>query len=177
MAACRSAYLFGRDPHDPLRSVVAQIKNNLGPRQPSLAYRLQTHETGEPVVEWLGDSPLSADQLLVAAGLKPALPRPRDRARDFLLAFLANGPRSTLDICQAAEEQGLSKRTLQRVRPRMKIDRKKVWANNRLLTYWLLEGQKLPADIDPPNPDIPSLEPWLAPLREKFPGDPLDDDE
>ena len=44
VAACRSAFLCARDPHDPLRSIMAQIKNNLGPRQPSLAYRIQVQE-------------------------------------------------------------------------------------------------------------------------------------
>jgi hypothetical protein len=41
------------------------------------------------------------------------------------------------------------------------------------VTYWLLENQQLPPGIVPPKP---SLEPWLAPLREKYPTTPLDDD-
>jgi hypothetical protein len=174
LAACRSAFLFGRDPHDPLRSVMAQVKNNLGPLQPSLAYRIQAQPGSEPVIEWLGESPLSADQLLAAAGLKPALPGPRDRARDFLFAFLDAGPRTTLDIWQAAQELGHSQRTLRRVRRQMKIRSQTVTLNGRVLTYWLLPGQQLPLEAN--APDAPSLEPWLAPLREQYPVNPLADE-
>jgi hypothetical protein len=174
LAACRSGYLFAREPNDPLRAVMAQIKNNLGPRQPSLAYRIQAQVDGFPVIEWLGTSELNADQLLTAAGMKPGLPTPREIARDFLAAFLEDGPRCTLDIWRAAKEQGIARRTLQRIRPDMDIETSKVWVKNRLLTFWLLEGQTLPAEIESRDPDVPSLEPWLAPLREQYPPDPLD---
>jgi hypothetical protein len=177
LAACRSGFLFARDPQDPLRSVMAQIKNNLGPRQPSLAYRIKTTESGLPVLEWLGEHPLSADQLLAAAGMKPYLPGPADRARDFLLAFLDDGPRTTIDIWDAAKEQGISRRTVQRLRNKLDIRSKDACVSGRHLTYWLLPSQDLPQDIEPTDPDIPSLEPWLAPLREQYPPNPLDDDE
>lgn len=176
LAACRSAFLFARDPVDPLRSVMAQIKNNLAAPQPSFAYRLRVQDGGLPVVEWLGESSLGADQLLAAAGRKPYLACPRDHAHDFLFAFLDEGPRSTLDIWPAAEQQGLSQRTLRRVRKKAGLTCKSVWTDNRLLTYWMLPGQQLPPEIDPPNPDRPSLEPYLAPLREQYPTTPLDDD-
>jgi hypothetical protein len=156
---------------------MAEIKNNLAPRQPSLAYRLRTEKDAPPVVDWLGESPLLADQLLAAAGLKPALPRPRDRARDFLQALLADGPRSTLDIWQAAQEQGLAKRTLYRMRRVLKLRVKTATVNGRLLTFWLLKGQELPAEAISTDIDVPSLEPWLAPLREKYPGNPLADED
>jgi AAA domain len=202
LAACRSAFLFARDPDDPQRAVMAQIKNNLAPRQPSLAYRLQAavhvvassagvvpsppepapvaphspdHAT-IPVIEWLGPSPLTADELLAAGGMKPYLSRPCDRAKEFLLNFLDAGPRSTIDIWQAGEQEGHAKRTLQRVSALMSIRSKTAMVNNRQLTFWLLKDQKLPPDVDPKDPDIPSLEPWLAPLREQYPDDPLDGD-
>jgi hypothetical protein len=181
---------------------MAQIKNNLAPREPSLAYRVHSaaqvvassaafvssspegapvaaesrdHAT-TPVIEWLGECTLSADQLLAAAGIKPCLLRPRDKAKEFLLNFLNAGPRSTIDIWQAGKQDGHSKRTLQRAAEGLSIRSKTVMTNNRQLTYWLLEHQKLPPDVDPKDPDIPSLEPWLAPLREQYPADPLDGD-
>jgi hypothetical protein len=173
LAACRSGYLFAPDPQDPKRTVMAQIKNNLAPRQPSLTYRIQTSATGQTVLEWLGECPLGADQLLAAAGMKPYLPGQEDRARDFLYAFLEAGPRSTLEIWPAAAEQGLPLRTVQRAGSKNGIRSKTVWVDGRLLTYWLLEDQQLPAEIAPKDPDVPSLEPWLAPLRAKYPRDPL----
>jgi hypothetical protein len=187
LAACRSAFLFASDPDDPHRAVMAQIKNNLAPPQISLTYRLQAsggklptcpHSSPDhattPVIEWLGESQLSADQLLAAAGMKPYLPRPADKAREFLLNFLDAGPRSTIDIWNAGEQDGHKRRTLQRAAESMSIRSKTVMVDNRQLTFWLLKNQKLPASIDPKDPDIPSLEPWLAPLREQFPDDPLD---
>jgi len=177
LAVCRSAFLFARDPEDRSRCVMAQIKNNLGPRQPSLAYRIDSQEAGLPRLEWLGSSPLSADQLLAGAEVKPCQPAPSLRASDFLLTFLDEGPRSTLDIWKAAKEQGLSRRTLQRIRTKIDVRTRTVWSANRALTYWLLPGQQLaPGMIDPPAADVPSLEPWLAPIREQYPDDPLEDE-
>ena len=114
LAACRSAFLFARDPGDPHRAVMAQIKNNLAPPQISLTYRLQAsggklptcpRDAGPspdyattPVIEWLGESTLTADQLLAAAGRKPYLPGQSDKAKEFLLSFLDAGPRSTIEI-------------------------------------------------------------------------------
>ena len=190
LAACRSAFLFARDPDDPHRAVMAQIKNNLAPPQISLTYRLLAsgsklptcpRDAGPspdyattPVIEWLGESTLTADQLLAAAGRKPYLPGQSDKAKEFLLSFLDAGPRSTIDIWNAGEQEGHKRRTLQRAAKSMSVRSKTVMVDNRQLTYWLLKNQKLPASIDPKDPDIPSLEPWLAPLREQYPDDPLD---
>lgn len=176
LAACRSAFLFARDPIDPLRAVMAQIKNNLAGPQPSLAYRLRVHESGQPIIDWLGDNSQSADGLLAAAGRKPYLPCPRERARDFLFALLDDGPRSTLDIWPVAEKLGFSRRTLRRVREKAGMGCESVWTNNRLLTYWLLPGQQLPAELKPLDPDRPSLEPYLAPIIAQYPTTPLDEE-
>jgi hypothetical protein len=187
LASCRSAFLFARDCEDTSRCVMAQIKNNLGPRQPSLAYRIDSHEAGLPRLEWLGPSPLSADQLLAGAEIKPSQPSPCLRAIDFLLAFLESGPRSTLDIWEAAKEIGIARRTLQRVRPKIDVRTRTVWSQNRALTFWLLPGQQVSKQVDPANvdmrnstfevaDDVPSLEPWLAPIREQYPHDPLEED-
>jgi len=178
LAASRSAYLCAPHPDDPLRSVMAEIKNNLAPRQPSLTYRIKLHESGYPVIDWLGQSELTANQLLVAAGIKPSLPTPADRAIDFLRAFLEDGPRSTLDICEAGKEQGLSERTLQRVAKNNKIQFKTAWCNNRRLTFWYFDGQRLPPEIDPPDPDRDLVMAALDEVDRQFPPNPLalDDD-
>lgn len=182
LASCRSAFLFAHDPEDCSRSVMAQIKNNLAPFQPSLLYRIDAQESGQPRLDWLGPSPLKADQLLAAADLRACRQSASGNAADFLLDLLEPGPRSTLDIWQAAQQLGIKRRTLQKVRRSVKVRAKTVWAHERTLTFWLLPGQKLPADLaDPPGDgkpeeDAPSLEEYLAPLREKYPSDPLDID-
>jgi len=47
--------------------------------------------------------------------------------------------------------------------------------DGRDICYWLLPNQELPDSV-PPDAVPPDLEPWLAPLREKYPPPaPLDD--
>jgi hypothetical protein len=175
VAGCRSAWLVARDPQDSARCVLAQLKNNLAARQPSLAYAVQAPNSAQAAVTWLGPSSLSADQLAGSAGLRPLLPTPRDRAKEFLSQVLAAGPRTSRDIWPLAEEQNLAEATLHRARQELGIRNVRVWLDGRLVSYWLLKGQELPASV-PPEAVPPDLEPWLAPLREKYPPPtPLDD--
>lgn len=74
---CRSAWLVGRDPCLPGLCVLAQVKNNLAPPQPSLAYRVASDEGGV-FVSWLGGSPWSADQVMAGPPRPPARPRAAD---------------------------------------------------------------------------------------------------
>ena len=80
LAACRSGWLIGRDPHQPERRVLAQEKNNLAGPQPSLAYELQVHADTPPTIAWLS-APVrgAAAQLLAthAAGGPPTYPASR----------------------------------------------------------------------------------------------------
>ena len=171
LGACRSGWLVGRDPKEPERRVLAQVKNNLGMPQPSLAFAVEG-TGGAARLNWLGPSPLTADELLVGGG--PALPAARrDRASDFLGEFLVNGPRTSREIWEAARKQGLSVRTLYRAREEMQVRVHRVAEGKSRLNYWLLPGQVLP--VRPADEDA-DLEPWLAPLREQFPSPtPLDD--
>lgn len=99
----------------------------------------------------------------------------RDRAREFLVEFLAGGPRTSREIWTAALEQGLARRTLFRARRELQVRPVRVWVEGKPLCYWLLPGQQLPASV-PPEAVPPDLEPWLAPLRERFPpSTPLDE--
>jgi hypothetical protein len=175
VAACRSAWLAARDPKDPTRCILAQLKNNLAAPQPSLAFAVHAPDSAHAAVTWLGPSPLSADQLAGAASHRPPLATPRDRAKDFLSQVLAGGPRTSRDIWPLAEEQGLTNSTLQRARRDLGARNIRVCLEGRLVSYWLLPGQELPASV-PPESIPPDLEPWLAPLREKYPPlTPLDD--
>lgn len=175
LAACRSGFVFARDPLDATRCVIAQTKNNLASLQPSWSYRVEVRD-GVPSVAWLGECDQRADDLLAAAGRKPCPPSPRARVRDFLYAFLDDGPRPTVEIWPAAKALGLSRATLRRVRKQDRLRRESVLVNNRRLTYWLLPGQQLPPDLAAADPECPSLEPYLAPLREQFPTTPLDEE-
>jgi hypothetical protein len=175
LAACRSGWLVARDPRDAGRCVLAQVKNNLALPQPSLAYSVQA-EPGAPArLCWLGPSAWLADQLLAAAAGGPAATSPRERARAFLEAVLKDGPRTSREVWVAAQEEGLSERTLNRAKRELDIRSVRVCAEGKPLSYWLLPGQELPA-AGPQEDAPPDLEQWLEPLRREFPpSTPLDD--
>ncbi|HEV3260770.1 MAG TPA: AAA family ATPase [Gemmataceae bacterium] len=172
VAACRFAMLVGRDPLVPGRCVLAQVRNSLGGPQPSLAYQLTAADGALPTVDWLGTTPISADELL--AGAAHAGNGPRDQAVVFLEQFLAGGPRTSRDIWQAARKAGLSARTLQRAKQGLGIRCRRVTTDGRPVTYWLLAGQELPEGLS----NTPELDRLLADLEKQFPpSTPLDEDD
>jgi RecA-family ATPase len=169
LAACRSGWLIARDPEQSERCVLAQVKNNLGPPQPSLAYTVTHDERQLPTLRWLGPTAWTADRLLAARnGTAPATER--DRAREFLTSFLAEGARTSRDVWAAVREEKLSVRTIERAKKDLEIRSLWLYADGQRFSYWLLPGQSLPAAAPA------DLEPWLAPLREQFPTPtPLDE--
>jgi hypothetical protein len=98
-----------------------------------------------------------------------------DLAREFLAAFLEGGPRSSREVWTEAQKHDFTVPTLYRARQELKIRSQRVRADGQLLSYWLLPLQELPDSVLPDEAP-PSLEPWLAPLRELFPPPtPIDD--
>src|SRR5438067_994981 len=66
IAASRSGWLIAREPGKSTRVILAQVKHNLAPMQPSLALETVAGEGGQVVIHWKGTSPGTADQLLAA---------------------------------------------------------------------------------------------------------------
>ena len=167
LGACRAGWLVAEDPQTPGRRVLAQVKNNLAPPQPSLAFEVRPRAGAPPALAWLGDSPRTADELVGLAG--PAEPSPREQAKTFLAAFLRDGPRTTKAIWEAAQRQGLTKRTLRRARQELEVQCEWTYLEDRPRCYWLLPGQTVPLP--------PELERFLRPILEQStPGDPLEQD-
>jgi hypothetical protein len=101
--------------------------------------------------------------------------RPRDLAREFLGEFLGGGPRTSRELWEVAQQEGLSERTLYRARKELQVTIHRVARDHQILNYWLLPGQQLPKD-DRPGPEASEVEDWLAPLRRQFPpATPLDE--
>ena len=175
LGVCRSGWLIARDPTAPTRCVLAQIKINLAAAQPSLAYTVTPNESGPPTLSWEGPTSLNADQLL-GSGPSSAPTTLFDRACDFLTGFLADGPRTSREVWVAAREENLSERTIERAKRELAIRSMRVHPDGKPLSYWLLDGQTLPATTAAEEEAPFDLEPWLAPLREKFPpSTPLDE--
>lgn len=165
VAACRSAWLIARSPLDDV-CVFAQLKNNLAPRQPSLAYEFRGQESGvgsqesentsaienqeskignAPAFRWLGPTFWSAEELtggrLTRAGR-------RAQARVFMQEFLQKGPEPVGKVRAAAKDQGIAERTLSRAAKELKIQTRRVIFPGRFArNYWLLPGQKMPLTI------------------------------
>ncbi|MCI0638774.1 MAG: AAA family ATPase [Gemmataceae bacterium] len=142
-ALCRSTWIVGRDPEVKERAVMAHVKSNFDPPQPSLAYMLKSGGNSMPELAWLGHSRFT-DNDLVGGGPEG----PRQRARAFLLHFLKDGPRQLWEIRDAGRAQGFTQKTLERARKTLDMRTEKVHANTlKQKTYWLLPGQKLAENL------------------------------
>jgi hypothetical protein len=170
VAVCRCALLVARDPLMPERCVLAQVRSSLAGTQPSLAYRITSADGAVPTVEWLGTSPVSANELLAA---RPRSGR-RNWAATFLEQFLADGARTAQDIWHAARKAGLSVRTLHRAKKALGIRCRRLNHNGQPVSYWYRRGQELPAGVS----DSPELDRYFAELeRQYMPQTPLDRDD
>ncbi|MCI0464974.1 MAG: AAA family ATPase [Gemmataceae bacterium] len=163
VAACRFAMLVGRDPLTPGRCVLAQVRNSLGKPQPSLLYRLDAADGELPVVEWLGTTPVSANELLAGALRQEG--GPRDQAAAFLEQFLAGGPRMVRDIWEAAQKVGLSARTVNRAKKGLGIRSRRITTNGQAASYWLLHGQEIPSGLS----DFEDIDRAIAEMERRFP--------
>lgn len=145
LAACRSGWLIARDPEQPAQCVLAQVKNNLAPPQPSLAYQVEKSESKIVSLSWLGPTDWTAAQLLAGVPRNPPHRlTPREQARKFLEGFLRDGPRTSREIWAAALPLGLTARTLDRAKQELSIRSVRVCPAGQRLSYWLLPGQELP---------------------------------
>ena len=115
IGAARMAFLVGKDPQDETRRVLASTKNNLAMPPQSLMFGLDGAESGSVRVNWLGQSGVSASQLL-------ATPRDEDHADasgeavEFLRELLMNGPIPAAQVKEEAEDAGITDITLRRAK-------------------------------------------------------------
>src|SRR5262249_49378541 len=105
---------------------LVRAKNNLAKRDiPALAYGFGVKTVGfdrrlnkditAPHIVWLGHVDVTASEAMQAATEQRA-PSARDDAKRFLADLLANGPMSSKDIEEAAEANGIARRTLFRAK-------------------------------------------------------------
>jgi hypothetical protein len=98
-AAPRAVFAVGADPDDAGRRVFASVKANLGPKPPTLAFRLRDEGAGL-VLEWESSPVAGLDAETVLGGYTN--PEDREERRDakvFLREFLeANGPAKAADV-------------------------------------------------------------------------------
>jgi predicted ATP-dependent serine protease len=127
-AVARSVLLVGRVEGDPSIRAVVQIKNNLAAFGHPKAFALS-----EEGFRWLGDYEITADEVL--GGIAPKVNK-MEQAKILLreLAKTNNAMRSN-EIFNLADEEGISKRTLENAKKELGIRAKRI--NN--IWYWELD--------------------------------------
>jgi len=131
--------LVGRDPQDPKRRVLTMLKANLTTETRGVAYRIQSNESGLPVIGWeAGPVDLSPEDLLGhESGLSH---RERDDAKEWLRKALEQGPVESIEIEQRASIAGHSERTLFRAKKELGIKSKRLRGAKRAW-QWRLPDQ------------------------------------
>jgi AAA domain len=170
LATCRYAMLVGRDPASPDRRVLAPVRSSLAKLPPSLAFRITSADGSLPSVEWLGMSACAANALLV--GPVHAQGGMLARAVTFLEQYLADGPRITQEVWDAACKAGFSQRTIERAKKGLGLRARQVQRDGRNVTYCCLRHQSVLTG-DPARDDFQRT---LDELERQYPPiTPLDD--
>ena len=117
-ATARSVLIVGRVKDDPTCRVIAHDKSSLAPEGQSIAFRLDK-DNG---FMWEGPIELSVEELLSG---EPKITKLK-AAIDFLTDFLSDGPKPSTEICEAAEADGIKKRTLFTAKEKLEISATKV---------------------------------------------------
>jgi predicted ATP-dependent serine protease len=128
-AVARSVLLVGRVEGEPELRAVVQIKNNLAAFGHPKAFALS-----EDGFRWMGDYEITADEVL--GGIAPKANK-MEQAKRMLreLAETTNAVQSS-EVFEMADEQGISKRTMENAKKELGIRAKKI--NNSW--YWELSG-------------------------------------
>lgn len=135
IAAVRSALLAGRHPRNAGFGILAACKNNLDVSAPSLCYEPVSKE-GSTALAWHGPFGMSADDLVAVQGKR--VPPGVLRAGDWLMRYLAEGPRHALDVVSAAAADDISETTLARAKKQLGIASKLESVNGRAGWLWML---------------------------------------
>ncbi len=130
-AVARSVLLVGRVEGEPDIRAVVQIKNNLAAFGHPKAFALS-----EDGFQWLGDYEITADEVL--GGIVPKANKMEQAKRLLRELALTTDAIQSNEIFDMADEQGISKRTLENAKRELGIRAKKI--NNSW--YWELDKVK-----------------------------------
>ena len=131
LAVARSVLLVGRVEGEPNIRAVVQIKNNLAAFGHPKAFALS-----EDGFQWLGDYEITADEVL--GGITPKANKMEQAKRLLRELALTSDTVQSNEIFDMADEQGISKRTLENAKREFGIRAKKI--NNSW--YWELDKVK-----------------------------------
>jgi len=121
----------GQEGDAPERRILMRAKSNIGPDQSGFAYRLEQIELeqhagvfasravwGEPIGGTARDALADAERLADER-------RPVEKAKDFLLDLLADGPIGPKQVKSAADGNGHSWATIRRAKDALRVEARK----------------------------------------------------
>jgi len=145
-ALARSVLLLARDPADPggehgTQRVLAHIKCNVAPLAESLLYEIEPilipASGSQPEVETARITQVGVCNYTGSELLRGPEPSSKlDEAEAFLREQLADGPRNSAEVKEAAQADGISDKTLRKARERLRVEYARE-AFSGLTTWWL----------------------------------------
>ena len=127
-AVARSVLLVGRVEGEENTRAVVQIKNNL-----AMFGHLKAFALSEDGFQWLGDYEITADEVL--GGIAPKANKMEQAKRLLWELAETNNAMQSNEIFNLADEQGISKRTLENAKKELGVRAKRI--NNTW--YWELD--------------------------------------
>jgi hypothetical protein len=144
IAAARVAMLVSVHPDDAekpqhaRRRVLACVKNNLAPYPPSRVFELWQPDGAEhPRIQWLGDSPLSADDLNAAHASDA--PEERDSTTEragWLRELLSEGPLDSREVFKLGRKVGFNERSVRRTARAMGVLIRRAGSGTKHRSMW-----------------------------------------
>jgi hypothetical protein len=119
-AAARSVLMACKHPQEPETFVLSSVKCNLCAPLLSLAYHTVLADNGALKLEWLGECPYDADELVTAA-FEAVGSRKLAQAVEWLRVRLASSPALSKVVEREAAEMGFSPRTFARARKELRV--------------------------------------------------------
>jgi hypothetical protein len=119
-AAPRSVLMACKHPQEPETFVLSSVKCNLCAPPLSLAYRTIPADNGVLKLEWLGECPYDADELVTAA-FEATSSRKLKAAEDWLRVRLGSASALSKVVEKEAANMGISARTLARARKQLGV--------------------------------------------------------
>jgi hypothetical protein len=120
IGAARSAMLVAKDLEDEDLRILSMSKSNLAAPAPSLIFTLEEADSGAVRVEWLGESELTAAELLGAPS-DDQQSSAVEEAEEFLRSLLADGPVAQREVQAAASEAGIAMRTAKKAKEELGV--------------------------------------------------------
>lgn len=113
-AAVRTAFMVLDDPEDGARRILLMAKNNIGPDDRAIPYRVMPSVLGNTNsvhrIEWEDAITMRLEEV----GGQNAGNSARDEAKEFLRALLKDGPVPSGEVYKQARDAGISKGTVRR---------------------------------------------------------------